>query len=206
MLLFFMPKKVFRAVLIPGLAMLLVFSAAALTPARDLIGDRFSSFIRLQEDQSAGDRVSGALRATQLLIDQPEGFGLGVPQDLIASDGSFSLNDNGLANGFLALGLLPGILYFGCLAILLVQACRSLRHKPPEVRVVAVAAVAIAAQLPLSTAYLGPTGVLLWMFSTLGSSEEYSLSYQEDFVDAAPPMVSAQSPRISAATGRGLLN
>ncbi len=190
LLLILMPRKVLRAAVIPGLAVFLAFSLAALGPARDLIGDRFSSFHRLQGDESAGDRLSGALRAGQLLINQPQGFGLGVPQDLIASDGSFSLNDNGLANGFLALGLLPGLLYFGSLAVLLVQSCRSLRQKPPAVRVVAVAAIAFAAQLPLDTVNLGPTGVLLWMFATLASRGEYSFSFHEGLIGSAPPLVS----------------
>ena len=125
--------------------------------------------VRLREDASADDRFTGALQAGQLLLNQPEGYGLGVPQDLIAKDGSFSLNDNGFANGFLALGLLPGLLYFCSLALLLAKSFRNFRHKPPEARVIAVAAIAIAAQLPLDTAYLGPTGVLLWMFSSLAS-------------------------------------
>jgi hypothetical protein len=141
--------------------------------------------------------MSGAIRAGQLLLNQPQGYGLGVPEDLIANDGSFSLNDNGLANGFLALGLLPGLLYFGCLAFLLVQSCRSLQQKPPAVRVAAAAAVAIAAQLPLDTVYLGPTGVLLWMFSTLASKGEYSLSLYEGLVGSAPRPVSTRAPEIT---------
>jgi hypothetical protein len=206
MLLLLMPRMVLRAAVIPGLAVFLAFSAASLSPARDLIGDRFSSFKGLKYDESAGDRLTGALQAGQLLVTQPEGFGLGVPLDLIASDGSFSLNDNGFANGFLALGVLPGLLYFGCLAVLLVQSCRSLRLKPPGVRVVAVTAVAIATQLPLDTAYLGPTGVLLWMFSTLGSTGEYSTEFNEDWVDYAPlPPSSQRQPQMSGA-GRRLLN
>ncbi len=205
LLLILMPRKALRAIAFPGFAVFLTFSLAALGPAHELIGDRFSSFIRLQEDESAGDRLIGTLQAGQLLLSQPEGFGLGVPQDLIAKDGSFSLNDNGFANGFLALGLLPGLLYFGCLAALLVQSCRGLKQKSPEVRVVAVAAVAIAAQLPLDTAYLGPTGVLLWMFSTLASKREYSLSLHENLVGSAPQPASPGSPQITAA-GRSLLN
>lgn len=203
LLLFLMPRKVLRAVAVPGLAVFLAFSLASLSPARDVVGDRFSSFIRLQEDASAGDRLSGTLRAGQLLLSQPQGFGLGVPQDLIANDGSFSLNDNGFAGGFLALGLLPGILYFGCLAVLLVQSCRGLRQKPPEMRVAAVAAVAIAAQLPLDTVYLGPTGVLLWMFTTLGSKREYSLSVDEGLVGSAPRPVPTGSPGITGILGPG---
>lgn len=200
LLLILMPQKVFRAVAIPGLAVFMAFSLASLSPARDVVGDRFSSFIRLQEDASAGERVSGTLRAGQLLLTQPQGFGLGVPQDLIANDGSFSLNDNGFANGFLALGLLPGILYFGSLAVLLVQSFRGLRQKPQEMRVAAVAAIAIAAQLPLDTVYLGPTGVLLWMFSTLGSRREYSLSIREGLFGSAPRPV---PPEITGILGTG---
>lgn len=197
LLLILMPWKVIRVVAIPGLAVFMVFSVASLGTARDVIGDRFSSFKRLQEDASAGDRMSGAIRAGQLLLNQPQGYGLGVPEDLIANDGSFSLNDNGLANGFLALGLLPGLLYFGCLAFLLVQSCRNLQQKPPGIRVAAVAAVAIAAQLPLDTVYLGPTGVLLWMFSTLGSRGEYSPLHHEELIAAAPRAVPARSREIT---------
>lgn len=203
LLLILMPRKVLRAVAVPGLAVFLAFSLASLSPARDLVGDRFSSFIRLEEDASAGDRMNGALRAGQLLLSQPQGFGLGVAQDLIANDGSFSLNDNGFVDGFLALGLLPGILYFGCLAVLLVQSCRGLKQKPPEVRVAAVVAVAIAAQLPLDTVYLGPTGVLLWMFTTLASKGEYSVSVHEVLVGSAPRPVSTGSPGITGILGPG---
>ena len=197
-LLFLMPKKVLRAVTVPGIAVFLAFSAfslASLGPAHDMIDKRFSTFNRLQDDESAGARMTGTLQAGQLLMSQPEGYGLGVRQDLIATDGSFSLNDNGFANGFLALGLLPGLLYFGCLAVLLVQSCRGLKQKPEMVRVLAVAAVAVTAQLPLNTANLGPTGVLLWMFCGLASSEQYSLSSDEDLAFSPPaPVVPTASP------------
>jgi len=63
LLLFLMPKKVLRAVAISGIIVFLAFSVASLSPARDLISERFSSFSRLREDASADDRVTGALRA-----------------------------------------------------------------------------------------------------------------------------------------------
>jgi hypothetical protein len=203
LLLFLMPKKVLRAIAIPGIIVFLAFSLASLSPARDLIGDRFSSFSRLREDASADDRLTGTLRAGQLLFNQPEGYGLGVPQDLIASDGSFSLNDNGFANGFLSLGLLPGLLYFGSLAILLAKSFRNFRHKSTEARVLAVAAVAIAAQLPLDTAYLGPTGILLWMFSSLASRAEYSHSLAEDLDRSDFPPVLTGPGGITGILGTG---
>ncbi len=203
LLLFLMPKKVLRAVAIPGIIVFLAFSLASLSPARDLVGDRFSSFSRLREDASADDRFTGALRAGQLLFNQPEGYGLGVPQDLIASDGSFSLNDNGFANGFLALGLLPGLLYFCSLALLLAKSFRNFRHKPPEARVLAVAAIAIAAQLPLDTAYLGPTGVLLWMFSSLASRAGNLYSPAEDLARSDYSPVLTGPSRIAGILGPG---
>lgn len=196
LLLMLMPWKVLRAVAIPGLAVFMAFSLASLSPARDQVNDRFSSFNTLDDDASAGERLSGSIRAGQLILSEPQGFGLGVPEDLIAKDGSFSLNDNGFAYGFLALGLLPGLLYFGCLLVLLVQSCRGLQQRSPAVRVMAVTAVAIAATLPLGTSSVGPVGVLLWMFSSLAAKGEYPLSLHEQLVGSAAPLVSAGSTGI----------
>jgi hypothetical protein len=73
------------------------------------------------------------------------------------------------------------------------------------VRVVAVAGVALAAQLPLDTANLGPTGVLMWMFVALASREECSFCEYSSSLDGglvAPPPVST-GPAIAGILGPG---
>jgi hypothetical protein len=173
------PKRVTSTISIPLLFAVLFGSALAVGPAAVMVNDRISSFTHPSEDASGADRTRGASSAMKMVSEHPQGYGLGVGVDLISNDGSFSLHDDGIAEGFLTLGLVGGFLYFGSLGWLLIRMLQR-QAGGAILTLPAIIALAFLSQMPLGSANLGVPGFFFWMFAAWAVQEKVS---KDDRID-----------------------
>ncbi len=165
------PQRVLRTLAIPVVALVLFSPMLAIGPMQTTISDRLQSFTHPTEDASSADRVQGAGAAIYLVENRLGGFGLGLNDNLIANDGSFSLHDNGIVEAFLTLGVPGALLYLGAFAMLLLGGLRSRTATAPLFTLPFVITLAISSQVLLSSAYLGTLGIFLWLFTAWASRE-----------------------------------
>ncbi|SEC60998.1 O-antigen ligase family protein [Terriglobus roseus] len=165
------PKRVTSTIAVPLLFAMLFGSALAVGPAAEVVNDRISSFTHPSDDASGNDRTRGASSAMKMVSEHPQGYGLGVGVDLISNDGSFSLHDDGIAEGFLTLGLVGGFLYFGSLGWLLIRMLQR-QGGGAILTLPAIISLAFLSQIPLGSSNLGVPGFFFWMFAAWAVHEK----------------------------------
>ena len=193
------PRRVLRTLTIPIAALVLLGPMLAIGPAREMISNRFQSFTHPADDASSADRMHGAGTAANLIGNRPQGFGLGLDDNLIANDGSFSLHDDGIVEAFLTLGIPGALLYFGALAALLLDSVRS-GSGDSSFNLPLIISLAVLSQLPLSSAYMGSLGILLWLFTTWAASHPVEVAISGA---AFEPTDSGTYPKLSSSVASG---
>jgi O-Antigen ligase len=186
-------KSVIRTLAIGSIAGLLLLPILLRGPGAEGIQSRFSSVGSLKSDESANERKRGFSDAIDLAVEHPAGFGMGVKEDLIADDGSYSLHDNGVVEALLTLGLAGGVVYLAALFVLVFSRVPTPRVDARVYMVSGVVALAFLSQLPFGSVFLGPPGFVLWLFAAISarqSESQVSLPLRPEIVVTEQALVS----------------
>jgi hypothetical protein len=167
-------KGLMRTLAIGGIAALIVCPFLLRGPGGEGIQSRFSSLGSLKADESANERKRGFSDALDVLVEHPAGFGMGVKEDLIANDGSYSLHDNGLVEALLTLGVVGGSVYLAGLGSLAFSRITGKGRDDSVHTVSGVITLAVLSQLPFGSVFLGPAGFVLWLFAAISARESES--------------------------------
>jgi len=171
LLLFKAGKRAIRTLAIGGIAAVIFCPFLLRGPGGEAIQSRFSSVGSLKTDESANERERGFSDAIDLLVEHPAGLGIGVREDLIANDGSYSLHDNGFVEALLTLGVGGGGAYLAGLGVLAFGWVAAKEIGANVHMLGGVIALALLSQVPFGSVFLGPAGFFLWLFAAISARE-----------------------------------
>jgi O-antigen ligase len=161
-------KKYIARVLLGIIALgLVAMAAVAISPARDSIQDRFSSFTDLRDDTSYQERTEGYSQLLPYALDAPFGSGLGTMDAHFQGNISLGTRDSGLWEIVLSLGWIGGLVYLLALARLAFSAWQHTRKCTEEYTAIACIVLGLLSQIAMGSMMLGFTGLAIWSFGAM---------------------------------------
>jgi hypothetical protein len=168
-----------RSILAALLIVPLFLGVTQAGPINAVLSTRASSFGELGEDDSLNARFEFFRETLPGVLANPIGHGTGssgatVRTGVVEDDQAVQAFDNGLLAIPFALGLLPGLVYFGVLVNVTRQVVGGSRGGRRMRRAAAAAWIAGLVQLLFVFALAGATGAFIWMAAGLGIAAKHA--------------------------------
>ncbi len=150
-------------------------SAVGVGAGAAVLTDRFQSLTTPGDDNSANGRLEGYGAAAAFVGQAPLGGGLGVPDDILDIQGSFSLFDSSPVDVFMTFGVLGIAYYLGLLAVVW-RAGASMRWRDPDDDALTLPAFALLGVALLGSVTVALPGLLAWTLLASAPAESEGLA------------------------------